>query len=78
MTAFPDIGPAVTAIRLFRSPLKAVVIRITGFSDAQQVAEIIKMGLGLTTFAELVLFPQGDKLFRGHFLPSSANGAEPR
>lgn len=64
--ALPDIGPAVTAASLFRPSFKTVAFRVTGLVNSQQVAEVVKMGLGSAAFAEGVVSPEGDELFRSH------------
>ncbi len=63
---FPDISPAVTTGRLLCAPFKAVVIRVAWLINPQQVAEIIKMGLRPAPLGQLVVFPDGNELFRCH------------
>ncbi len=66
VTALPDIGPAIAATRFFRSPFKTVAFRITGLVNSQQITEVVKMGLGSAAFAEGVVSPEADEVFRGH------------
>jgi hypothetical protein len=45
VAALPDIGPAVAAAGLFGAALEAVVVGVARFGDAEQVAEVVEMGL---------------------------------
>ncbi len=64
--ALPDVGPAVAAAGLAGAALEAVVVRVARLGDAEQVAEVVEMGLRAGPLGERVVFPEGDELFRGH------------
>ena len=66
VAALPDVGPAVTAGRFFGAALEAVIFRVTRLGDAEQVAEVVEMGLRPGPLSERVVLPEGDELFRGH------------
>ena len=64
--ALPDVGPAIAAAGLFGAAFEAITFRVARLGDAEQVAEVVEMGLRPGPLGELVVLPQGDELFRGH------------
>ena len=56
VTALPDIGPAVAAARFAGTALEAVVVRVTRFVDAEQVAKIAEMPLRPGAFGGGIVF----------------------
>ena len=62
----PDVGPAVATTGFFGAALEAVVVRVAGFGDAEQVAEVVKMGLRPGALGERIVFPGGDELLGRH------------
>ena len=62
----PDIGPAVAAVRFLGPALEAVVVRVARLVHAEQVAEIVEVGLRPAPFGELVVLPESNEFFSGH------------
>jgi hypothetical protein len=59
VAALPDIGPAIAATGFPGAALEAVVLGITQFFDAEQIAEVTEMLLRPGPFGEWRCFSSG-------------------
>jgi hypothetical protein len=61
MVTHPDISPTMCS-PCFRCPaLETVVVRVTGFFDAEQLTEVEKIGLSTCLFGKCAVLPLGNK-----------------
>jgi len=67
-TAFPDIGPAVAAVRFFGPAFEAIVVGVARLVHAEKIAQIVKMRLRSGALGEFVVFPDVNELFRRHVI----------